>query len=206
MPIFHKNKILFIHIPKTAGTSIEHYLIKKDNVVINYKDNVKNLFSYNGKYGFDHSLQHLTFKEILLLYPKVEEYKKFTVVRNPYDRIVSEYYYHLQITRKWKKQKTEIQEDFEEFLNFYFNTNDTFDNHKIPQYKYIEGINENDIKIMKFETLKTDFMDFFNEELQYHINKTKRDKNYLDILTPNTIKKINEYYYEDFIKFNYELI
>ena len=79
--ISHKYKFIFIHIPKTAGTTIcsswEGSLLKhicKDTGVLGgtHKSamDLKNMFPHE--------------------FPK---YKKWTVVRNPYDRMVSKFYF-----------------------------------------------------------------------------------------------------------------
>ena len=36
MPYFDKERLLFIHIPKTGGTSIEDYFSRKHNVILNH--------------------------------------------------------------------------------------------------------------------------------------------------------------------------
>lgn len=82
---FDKNYI-FIHIPKTAGTSIEGYLGK-------HKINKNHGYGvFNGKV-----FQHFTYNEIknyLISNGKKEFFNqsiKFTVVRHPIDRLISEY-------------------------------------------------------------------------------------------------------------------
>jgi chondroitin 4-sulfotransferase 11 len=86
MPISHDLKTIFIHIPKSAGESIEKAL---------------------GMYGKEESLwgvrggkvlQHLTPKQLLrfrIIDPDVwDAYFSFAVVRNPWDKAVSEYHWY----------------------------------------------------------------------------------------------------------------
>ena len=105
MPILHSAKIIFVHIPKTGGGTIEKTL------GIYGKDN-------NGSLSPDHSilygkyknkfLQHLTINEIKELNKKeFESYKKISFVRNPYDKIISEYLWRIQV---YGKRKLEFKE------------------------------------------------------------------------------------------------
>ena len=64
-----KYKIIFIHIPKNAGISIEEALFDK-------KIGHKSILQFES-----HNLK------------KYHEYFKFTVVRNPYDRLVSAFHF-----------------------------------------------------------------------------------------------------------------
>ena len=64
MPIYHSHKCIFIHIPKSAGSSIH------------------STFSQTAS---DH--------EMLKINHKNKDYFKFTFVRNPFDRFVSTYFY-----------------------------------------------------------------------------------------------------------------
>jgi len=71
--ILHDKKIIFIHIPRTGGTSVEEY------------------FQFKHQHGWKpDTAQHLTLKEYSDHYD-VEDYFKFTIVRNPWDRLVSWY-------------------------------------------------------------------------------------------------------------------
>ena len=105
MPISLKYNSLFIHIPKTGGTTIEKCLdIYNENglkpnvnllhghVPIKHNDNdIENPLDLGGRTGYN--LQHLTICEIksILEYSIYNNLFKFTFVRNPWDRIVSEY-------------------------------------------------------------------------------------------------------------------
>lgn len=77
--ICHKNKIIFIHIPKCAGVSIS------------------TAFGYNTNLA---SGRHYTSKEYKEKYPyEYKTYYKFAFVRNPYSRILSFYNYILSLGR-----------------------------------------------------------------------------------------------------------
>jgi len=105
MPILHNAKIIFVHIPKTGGGTIEKTLGIYGN------DN-------NGNWEADHSilygryknkfLQHLTISEIKELKKKeFDTYRKVSFVRNPYDKIISEYLWRIQV---YGKRKLEFKE------------------------------------------------------------------------------------------------
>lgn len=84
--ISHKHKFIFIHIPKTAGTSIEEAL----------RDESCQLLPNEWDHGrISHTpLNYLTLQELVdygLLTPaQLKSYFKFCFVRNPWDRLISE--------------------------------------------------------------------------------------------------------------------
>jgi hypothetical protein len=71
--ILPDKKIIFIHIPRTGGSSVEKYF--------NFK------FSSDWK---PKTAQHLTLEEYSNHYD-LDKYFKFTIVRNPWDRLISWY-------------------------------------------------------------------------------------------------------------------
>lgn len=85
MPVNYKNKIIFVHIPKCGGTSVEVFFnMRNKESLYSTDENVIN----NVKY----SLQHLTPNLIKELIPDIyDDYTKFTIIRNPYERVLSEY-------------------------------------------------------------------------------------------------------------------
>ncbi|MCK4947010.1 MAG: sulfotransferase family 2 domain-containing protein [Candidatus Aureabacteria bacterium] len=100
MPIFHKYKCIFIHIPKSAGTSI--------NAALGIgREGIQSLFGKiseeeKAKYGLTHTYWHHC--PISLIKPFIPEgtfnkYFKFTFLRNPWDRLVSLYLYYKRINR-----------------------------------------------------------------------------------------------------------
>lgn len=82
--ISHKHKVIFIHIPKCAGSSVETAF------GINVNDNQlneENLFGWDNKNKI--YLQHATPQQLIdlkILSPKIwDEYYKFVIVRNSWD-------------------------------------------------------------------------------------------------------------------------
>ena len=106
--IDHKNKIIFVAIPKTASTSLRFFLksiLSKDNNQIEiYKNETVN------KKGFK---KHSTAKEISSRIKNYSEYTSVAVVRNPFDWYVSWYTYRMRKDSFY--QTSEMT--FKEYLN-----------------------------------------------------------------------------------------
>ena len=95
MPISREKRFVFVHVPKTGGTSIEAAL------GVHGDWRVEDRERFYGKIaspdlverGFlTRYLQHLTMGEILELAPETADFFRFAFVRNPYDRLVSTYF------------------------------------------------------------------------------------------------------------------
>ena len=100
MIIKYKNqKIIFVHIQKSGGTSVLKFFKNKKN-----HNKIK------------HDIKYLQKKK-----ENINDYFKFTIIRNPWDRMVSFYHYHKQnlikgkvISETWEYIKNL---KFHEFLN-----------------------------------------------------------------------------------------
>ena len=110
MPYYKEKNILFIHIPKTGGTVIENQL--KTKFKQSLYGGIIRTSPYNGG-----SPQHLFYKTIFEHKEKLnvdfQNIKVFCVVRNPYDRILSFYF--------WSKGKNNQVFNRNEFINFIIN-------------------------------------------------------------------------------------
>jgi hypothetical protein len=204
MPYFREIKTLLIHIPKTGGTSIELYFHKKFNLKLNYNNLYSNMkLTYN-----DHSLQHCTYKELYndkQFDINFNDIKIITVVRNPYERIISDLFFNKLITVDMK-----LDEIYEQIKLFIESTDKKYDNHMLPQYLYLlnnDNIIDNNIIIMKTETLNENMIDNGYTDFDVNSNVTNRNKiDYMLLLNNDSINIINNYYMKDFTYFNYKKI
>ncbi len=88
MFINHRLKLLFIHIPKTGGSSVARFF------GTSVKDTVFNGIDQNNTSGIQ---EHSHAKELLnKMGAAYHQYTSFTLVRNPYDAVVSHYEYSRQ--------------------------------------------------------------------------------------------------------------
>ena len=95
MPIDRHAKLIFVHIPKTAGTSIELALSLHGDWRIENRSNFFGQISSNSLLAKNLSsnfMQHLRLYEIHdLLGKEFFDYEIFTVVRNPWTRFLSSF-------------------------------------------------------------------------------------------------------------------
>ena len=145
MPISHKHKFKFIHIPKTGGSSIE---VVFD---LQHKDNLFVPSFTNEIQGVKFAPQHFTHKLINYFKPECKNYFSFVLVRNPYNRIISEYFY---INKNFENNLiTEFSEDhFNKWLDeslIKFNVD-----HKLPQTTFLDIPVD---KVLKLENIEKDW-------------------------------------------------
>ena len=211
MPYFKNNKmnLLLIHIPKTGCTSLEYYFSMKSNIVLNPVSLFFSMPNTNYFKGvkFNSSFQHLTYNTIMkhkvLFNIDETNLQILTVVRNPYDRIISDLFF-------FKKIKTNSSpEEVHDVIKAYLHENDVLDNHVLPQHKFITDESGNLVKnviIARTETLQKDMikLGYTDFHIKANINICKDAKPYSEYLNNDSIKLINEYYNKDFTLFNYD--
>jgi hypothetical protein len=104
-----KKQFLFIHVPKTAGNSIQNILrnYSEDNIVIQgkHQDGIERFEVTNDKYEVT---KHSTLKHYqqILDPPIYKKLFKFSTIRNPYERMISWYFSPHRGVREW------VREDF----------------------------------------------------------------------------------------------
>jgi hypothetical protein len=129
--VCHKNKIAFYHNPKTGGTSIKGYL-KKYGQNIDLED---------VEVWDDHEmpLQIINFCNTHLDRRDIKNYFSWSIVRNPYDRLVSLYH-----ARKQDETPCNTYEqNFESWCHIYFQKYEP----EMPQYYFYLYVD----KVFKFE-------------------------------------------------------
>jgi hypothetical protein len=183
MPYFKNDdvNILFIHIPKTGGSSIEAYLSEKYNIQLNEKslymfmDNEKMI---KENISINSSLQHMTYNQIVE-YNRVfnidfNNIKIFAVVRNPYKRIISDLFYFKLIKPHYSKRNTF------NIIKQYLVSND-YDNHNIPQHLFVTNDKKEiipNINVLKTEQLKDDMQKIGFTDFNTYIFTNQHKVNY----------------------------
>lgn len=208
MPYFKNERmnLLFIHIPKTGGTSVEHYFYGK----YNFDMNETTLHSDYGNSIFSDpelkmvSLQHQTLQTLLdnkeILKINTHNLKILTIVRNPYDRTISDLFFFKLI------EKDTLPNDVYNILCKYLKEK-YYDNHNIEQYKFIcnkEGKKYDKVIILKTESLNDDMRILGFPDFNETVNKNIHINNYSKYLNEESIKLINEFFDKDFELFGYE--
>jgi len=193
MIIYINNNITYnyIHIPKNSGKYIRK-LIEQ-----NHKNKVIKIF-WGIKDNFD--LAHIPYMLYKKYYDNICIF--YTYVRNPYDRIISAYFY-LNNNKNIEDFKVFLTKDLQLF-NFDLTFNSKYI-HYYPQYLFICDINYNinNVYIKKLEDNLSPLnseTDFFNHKLN---SKKYELKKYLD---DDCLKIINLVYKEDFLKLDYKMI
>ena len=224
MPIYPNLKLIFIHIPKTGGTSILKYLNQKekDEPLLLCNDN---LFTYIEN---DYHSVHYTYMEILKsnIINNYNQYIFFCIIRNPYYKILSALSCHSIIDCKTSIEElksileilfknTNLNVSYLKVckckqLNFY---NFTFNNleykieikHLLPQSDFLKNSNneiDKSIKILYFENLKNELIN--NGLVDFDIHKNKGIMSDYDIFLTDEVKRlIYDHYQEDFVNFGY---
>lgn len=192
-----EHQAFFVHIPKTAGTSLIEALD----------------FEVNG-------YTHCPARSLKVIYPDLfETYFKFSVVRNPFDKFVSAFEYVTQKT-DWSRQKNWSKRNvrgatFSEFvahlqssrsyrqqvLNYEF---------FLPQTFFLEDNNGKLLVdfLMRFESLNEDYnqlrkMRFPNAKQLPHARKNKNRGKWQDYYDETSEAFVKDYYAEDFERLNY---
>jgi len=200
MAINYKYKTIFIHLPKTAGTSME----SKEFI------------------GPERNQTHWSLNMFTQQLKNPQEYFKWCFSRNPYSRLVSAYEWGV------KNHKEQYLKDINSFQNFIDKIEEFWDFngtsiqqtrsgiHTIPQHIFINGDKNNIDFIGRFENLGRDF-ELLCEKISSHsglkisntqlpITKKTKSIDYKTYYNKNIIKKINKLYEKDFILFDYEMI
>jgi hypothetical protein len=197
--------ILYIHIPRTAGTHFEKALGFKGHDFAPRCGSVAYGANYEEVMGWDTKsrimLQHATYRELIKhrFISKNDGLIKITIVRNPYHRVISLYKY-FGGHRKWQ--------NFENFLHV-LETGTINGYFYMPQWKYIDG--GKDFNIIKFENFLID-LEAINKKFNININATFRGKEQENkskkafnefFKTQDTIDRVSELYRQDFEALGY---
>ena len=197
MPYYEKIHTLFIHIPRTGGSSLENYLKKKSPQTV-YTQRLNNVLpeqKYHNK-----SLQH-QFYTVLYQYRDLlkikfdTDLKILTIVRNPYSRAVSDLVYNKLV------KYTDSPEAFCTALKWFLQS-DEYDNHQVPQNRLLMdelGNLVEGLQIFRTETLADDLKAYGFTDY----TGAGTDVDYKKYMNSEFIAIINQVYQRDFDLFGY---
>lgn len=194
MTINHEKKLIFIHIPKNAGTSIikamgvENMLM--DKTIEEYKEHYQNYWN---------------------------EYTKFTVVREPIDRFISAYKFARMDESGWfsatgeegleKHHHYELcnSMDINKYIKYIYDNPKEFNRWIAPQ-TFIISNKDNQIEIdyfVRYESLLEDLKKIGIDEIE-KLNSSKiEDKNIIK-LSKKSKNMLYEIYDIDYQNFSYD--
>ena len=123
--ISHHHKCIFIHIPKNAGQSMEHVFLNL--LGLKWETRAPLLLMYNNRPELGPPrLAHLKADEYVrfkyLTQEMFDKYYKFAFVRNPFDWLVSLYFYIKQSTGHHLNSAVSDME-FPKFIEWYIDKN-----------------------------------------------------------------------------------
>ena|SRR5690606_17879841 len=203
---------LFIHIPKTAGTSIRS--------VLSPYSGKSGVFNFIGRrleqypaFCFKTGLSarrtydsHTTYERFERLFPQKERDKlfKFCIVRNPYDRMYSYYLHVLSIPGH---RSYDLIKSFNSFDGMLQNLDKI--NEPTQKSYIINSKGEISVDFIgKFENLHDDFSSVCRRlDIPYNLprkNTRKKNKHYNEAYDENNWRYVAEYYSEDFEEFGYD--
>lgn len=149
--ISRKKKFIFIHIPRNGGTSV-NFALKQ--FCINYPEEKPGVHKKVPAIFY----KHASIKEICKSSQiKCKSFFKFTTVRNPWDRILSLYFWGIYI---YPMQSFVQEKDFNSWVKNVFMYQEICEKFRRTQFDYISI--DSKIKmdyIMRFENLQNDWLE-----------------------------------------------
>ena len=194
-------QLTFLRIPKNASTSLYTFFGDANTIRNEYLD------ANNNKYLNVFEPSHCTLQEAKeLLGDYVAELPILAVVRNPFDRMVSMFFF----AKKYNLGKLyNISLDsFDDFVEGFYKASKNPDFfHAKPQFEYISG---NDIvTVCRFESLTNDVCEFINEnELSFDVDEIQKlnsteHNDYKSYYTDKTKQIVKDMWQADLTRFSY---
>lgn len=221
MPIFRDRKIIYIHITKTAGSSIEAALGLNVNYVEDYYN--RQYLTHHFRHGGSklEEVQHYTLQQYiskgLISDNLANECFKFAFVRNPYDRCLSEWLYQMKMNKEkgWFAYRTTVllKNSFDAFVKHLY---DLYKKGKLNnrahdrcQHLYIYNDGKQVVDYVgRFENIDEDWR-IIREKIGLncdlpHYNNGKKKAHYSQYYSESNRKLVEEIYSDDLKLFGYQ--
>lgn len=165
------------------------------------------LFDHSGQVMINgHSPQHLTYREMEQMGLDSSDLKVFTVVRNPLERVVSEYAY----LENYRKDISRHYGSFKGFLKLFLRRDRKsrllFDNHNISATDFLSdryGRIPDCIRVFRYFDKEgiADILGLDKWPEDYHHLKTGSMERYGHLITPKIASTIRDFYADDLEQF-----
>lgn len=209
---------IFIHIPKNAGMTVRRSPLLVNKIMPAVPEIHKNseyteaVKAKMDSIGDHHGYEHARWKD--LKWGIRSAHDSFAIVRNPWDRVVSRYFFAKKVIEVEKKEPVGKHpiESFEAFLE---------DRHKWGGVKYmwhrairgwynqVDYVVDKDKNIqpdiLKFEDLNNELCNYFSlQSMSQARNVTGLNDDYKSIYTPKTIQIVADWYKKDIDTFGFD--
>lgn len=189
-------RILFIHIPKTGGTSISEWLRTLGKMRM---------------HGYTPALrthaQHLTYSDFVDLLGRDYFTYAFAVVRNPYDRLYSEYKMRCALNKKdglfdnpkfdtWVQTQLSNTEKNRYHLDSHLRPQSDFLGEKLNIFRFEDGVGQ----IMEAVSRALDLEP--PTTIPHRVRSERTESG--PILESSTLLRVNEFYRNDFQRLGYK--
>lgn len=190
--INHKYKCIFIHIPKTGGTTIEN-ILRGNKTPESQGSTHRKIAFYKRTYLSD-----------------FKSYYKFACVRNPWDRLVSAFFYMSSGGNQSKWDKSVAQEWGKDFKSFVKNINTLKNNIFLKPQIMFTHVNEllSVDHVMRFESFESETKKI-TSQLNIPINeiykvRESKHNHYTEYYDNKTREIVAEKYAKDIECFGYK--
>jgi len=219
MPVYHRSRLIHIHIPKTGGTAIERFFHSIGDMVWGKESWLGQEYLHERWYEF----QHLSMSELLSFTSEYRAFHSFAVIRNPYSRLVSEFHWRHPILQQrdapllsfdsfadlvWAIP-SQIGTQWRECLAGADRRRSNFLIHVRPQHHYVCLPNGNQVvmELLRFERLQEDFNELLGRYgMRTDLITKPRERNLADYYDRELLDRVNSIYSRDFALGGYEML
>lgn len=198
----HQNKLIFVHIPKTGGTSVEEHLkLSHINTGLGL---IRNFDEQNMK-----ALHHFTWLDYqkFLGQDVFHKYTTFSIVRNPVERCISEYYWTpLDFGYKNGRLFDDFLSNVERIVKEKRFYDSLYHDHFQTQTSYVMDKNNKLMvdKLFRFEDFE-EVERFLSKYCDSKLSKVNKRSENVEKIKPSKeqIQRIEKIYHIDFVNFEY---
>ena len=211
--------VIFVHIPKNAGMTIRHSDKLRGKIHINGPDKHKSkqytqeLLDTMKKTNDHHGNEHARWRDLKPDY--TSRFKAFAVTRNPWDRVVSRYFFAkkvIEVEQKVDPSYADVS-SFEAFLEerHKWGSADYMWHRAVrgwyPAFDHVSDLDGNvKCDMMRFEHLNIDLCRYFGiKHMTRARNVTALNKgSYTDLYNDQTIQLVADWYKKDIDQWGYD--